>query len=102
MGHLFHNKKEGMMQSHTNNTDLIRYGISAREYYEHWNGMSEADQDIQGFVDANLEPEPEEHNWPRSPSSHLIRRHKRCRVTEEFDALFPLRAFVEVRHGKHG
>jgi hypothetical protein len=87
MGHLFHNKKEGMMQSHTSNTDLIRYGMSTREYYEHWKGMSEADQDAQGFADSL--PEPEEHNWPRSPS-HLVRRHKRCRVTEEFNERYPL------------
>lgn len=43
----------------------------------------------ESYADACLEPS-KDIDWPRSSSSHLIRRHKRCRVTEEFDALFPL------------
>lgn len=42
-------------------------------------------RDYLGYDDANLEPEPKRDNWPRSPLHHLIRRHKRCRVTKEFE-----------------
>ncbi|MBA7693743.1 hypothetical protein ES703_102332 [subsurface metagenome] len=38
-------------QSHTDSSDIIRFGMSAREYYEHWKGMSEAAQDAQGLAD---------------------------------------------------
>lgn len=44
-------------------------------------------RDYRGYDD--VIPEPTTCGWPRG-ASHLIRKHKRCRVTTEFDALFPL------------
>jgi len=39
------------MQSHICSSDIIRYGMSVREYREHWEGINEAAQDAQGLAD---------------------------------------------------